>query len=767
LLALRLALRLTTGSGPGGRIRLALTVVGIALGVVAALFALAVPQFLQAAADREAARFPVAASEQQTAVFRYAIAEDEFRDDVWTQFFLATGEGGNAPPSPPGISRFPEPGELFVSPAVNELLEAEPSARTRLPGVVAGIIGSDGLGDPDELVTYIGATPEEIPNGAPAVGFGLAGATSSPVVSSTAVRAEMLLLVGLPALAYLATCAQLSAASRLKRLAALRLLGMRRELLLRVSAYETGAMGLLGALLGIACFAGLNPLLAGSGALGFRWFAADSAIGTIGTLVLLVLVTALAARLGSAGARRVLDRPVAGRREPETSNASIIRLLPIILSFGILLPIVLTHLLMPERRSANVNLMSNLVLLGGALGVIGLLLSLRPLTARLVRTLTSESRPLPVRLAARRLEFEPSSAFRVVTGLVLLVLLAGIAPAILRDAALAAGPQASQVSLTVAGADIPTAEQRLAVANVAAEASLVVLRSETDEAALASGASTGLAPSPAAVGIDTVFATCEDFSTIVGVRLDGCVDGEAYRLSDSSGGPPESALAIGEVLAYTGTSFRLMIPEALLDVPELLARGFASETILVASAGPPSSDGWPTDTAFTLAVAATNDDIEEARSAIKKVAPSATIALQGRNAEQVEQYRVHRGVILLGLGLGLILGMLAFLLSAIDRALERRSNVAALLIVGLPSRVLRLAQVAQLIIPLIIALGLAAIVGQLIGLSYLAVSGLQRGWFAGGFATTTTMLLISLSLAVIAGLVVVGKHIRVELLRRD
>ena len=61
---------------------------------------------------------------------------------------------------PPGLTRLPRPGELFVSPALRELLRTPDGRRVlapRLPGRVAGEIGPSGLLGPGELGFYAGA----------------------------------------------------------------------------------------------------------------------------------------------------------------------------------------------------------------------------------------------------------------------------------------------------------------------------------------------------------------------------------------------------------------------------------------------------------------------------------------------------------------------------------------------------------------------------------------------------------------------------------
>lgn len=56
---------------------------------------------------------------------------------------------------PPGLTRFPSPGEVFVSPALAELRGAEPALAERFP-VITGTIGPDGLLASNELSVIVG-----------------------------------------------------------------------------------------------------------------------------------------------------------------------------------------------------------------------------------------------------------------------------------------------------------------------------------------------------------------------------------------------------------------------------------------------------------------------------------------------------------------------------------------------------------------------------------------------------------------------------------
>ncbi|MGW7210826.1 ABC transporter permease, partial [Streptomyces sp. NPDC054837] len=64
---------------------------------------------------------------------------------------------GPAAPLPPGVQRYPRPGEMVVSPALHKLLAAPGNGllRERLAHPIAGEIGDAGLLDPGEHVFYL------------------------------------------------------------------------------------------------------------------------------------------------------------------------------------------------------------------------------------------------------------------------------------------------------------------------------------------------------------------------------------------------------------------------------------------------------------------------------------------------------------------------------------------------------------------------------------------------------------------------------------
>jgi hypothetical protein len=118
---LLMGVRLSVAGGRSGRLRLALIAVGVGLGVGMLLLLAAVPTAASAREQRRADRSMGTSVEQPGADTLLALTvETRFRDEVVRGRILRP-EGERAP-APPGTTRIPAAGELFVSPALAALI---------------------------------------------------------------------------------------------------------------------------------------------------------------------------------------------------------------------------------------------------------------------------------------------------------------------------------------------------------------------------------------------------------------------------------------------------------------------------------------------------------------------------------------------------------------------------------------------------------------------------------------------------------------------
>ena len=98
--------------------------------------------------------------------------------------------------------------------------------------------------------------------------------------------------------------------------------------------------------------------------------------------------------------------------------------------------------------------------------------------------------------------------------------------------------------------------------------------------------------------------------------------------------------------------------------------------------------------------------------AIGAVAPTVEVDPAGVNIEALQQLTVIKTLLVAGMVMGLVIGVAAFLVSVTDRAVERRSQITALALIGARPRVLRTVQCLQVVLPLAVGLLLALVAGK-------------------------------------------------------
>jgi FtsX-like permease family len=144
-----------------------------------------------------------------------------------------------------------------------------------------------------------------------------------------------------------------------------------------------------------------------------------------------------------------------------------------------------------------------------------------------------------------------------------------------------------------------------------------------------------------------------------------------------------------------------------------------------------------------------------------------TLTDEAQNLDALERYRIQRGTLTFGVWVGFLLGCLAFLIAMVDRAVDRRSDVVSLAVIGMPRWSIRLSQLATVLLPLIIGLGSAALVGNLVANAFLRLDGRQFGWYQGGWRLSLMPVAVGLVLAVGAAFIIPGNRPRSEDLCRE
>ncbi|GGU76364.1 hypothetical protein GCM10010260_05720 [Streptomyces filipinensis] len=754
-----MGLRLLLGSGRGNRIRFALMALGGSIGVCCLAIVLTIPGILAAQDGRVAARQPVAvhgvSADEKGNFPLWLERTDPYGSRPLTRIFLARGT--KAVEAPPGLKVVPARGEVFVSPRLHELLRAEPGLMHRLPGREVGLIGAQGLARPEELIAYVGMSRGDLSDGWPFMGFGTTWAPNTTVEQSTLniLRFTMAGIVLLPLAVFLSVCARLSAAERARRLAALRLLGMSAREVQRVNAAETVAAAGIGALIGLGEYWALNQFVSRVGLPRFTWYPSDGALSGSTLVACLVGCPMLAWLVARASARKAAANPLAVRRTAVEKQASAWGFLPLVAGLGIAAGYCLagaTGHAPHDTGLPSVLIPSAVVLIG-----VGLVTTLTSTCRYVARRVARSTSSVALGLAMRRNEAEPGGALRVASGLVVLVFAASLAQGILIEL-----DQVTKNTSPIQAYDIPYAQLTTAQRQSLERMPDVRARVVTMESSLVGASETVWSP-------EVVVATCTQLRAVTS-RVGGCVDGQPLRLWSSNGSQDGPAQAGEKLRLQLGGGHR----NASITVPKRMVRYrefegslvLGSQSILVPPSELPLS-ARPESATFTLISNSDSDTVRRVLDGIGHVAPTIDVIPQGLNITALQQIAVVKTLLGLGMVLGAVIGVAAYVVAATDRAVERRPQVTALTLLGARPRTLRAVQVAQVVLPLAVGLLLAIVTGKTAESSYLVTGGGTVFWDGAGLPFLLGGTLCVVAVAALGSLPLVGRRIDPELIRRD
>ncbi|QOV33183.1 ABC transporter permease [Streptomyces ferrugineus] len=355
------------------------------------------------------------------------------RDEPVTVVNLAQLPGRAATPAPPGLTGFPKPGEVYVSPALAELLHELPVGQLadRFPKTKAyGTLGTAALASPDELVAVVGRSPgdsavsktagnqnyydEDLTKRAPVAGFAGTKASVFTGTDQGTVLLGVVLLV-MPVVVLASAAGRLGAARREQRLAALRLAGATPRQILAMTAAESAGVGAAGALSGALAYTALLPALAALPYGVGGWYTGQLWVGLPWLAAVVAAVTALITVSAVTMLRRVATSPLGVAQQANPHRTRAIRLL---LFVAVLFCIWATTGKGGQLKTQQ--LLALLALFYGAFWLFG------PwVVDRLGRIVGRRAKRPATLLAARRLSDDPRGAWRTVSGLVLAGFVAG------------------------------------------------------------------------------------------------------------------------------------------------------------------------------------------------------------------------------------------------------------------------------------------------------------------------------------------------------
>lgn len=728
---LTLALRLTLRGDRAGRVRLLLMTAGVALGVALLLAAAGALPASDARQGVLSSRQQAFGAEQQSSPAQGVAALTETgywrgRELHSLRFRLV----GPPVPPPAGASRLPAAGEVLVSPALAAALHGPHRAElaARLPGEVTGRVGPAGLLGPDELYFLAAATsPGPLDAATLSAGFqgpgDLAPQPPSDVLRVAAPLAGVALVV--PLLVLVATSTRLSAASRERRAAAMRLVGATARQVTVLAAVEGGVVGLVGAAAGGLLILALRVPVAAVLPVPDGLYGATVAPPTVAAVLILLGVPLLAAATGPLALRRVVTSPLAVAHQARPTHTGWWRLLPSAVGLGaLLLAYVDRRALLQGGPAAG-----GLLLGGAALVLTGLAVAGATLARAAGLALHRWGPGTASQLAGRRLVLDPSAAARAITGTTLVVAVLGWVLAFLplldqaRNGYLEQGARLIRPGTVVAAlqavgqVDVQALRARRGVPAVVQVQTVQLL--PPGAPVPDADATHQAAYDPATEPLQALVADCEALGSVLVRPLHGCRPGEVQLLNRDFGAgyladsPPTGALRLL-------TDDRRLVPGHTIDVPSQpsaltvpgdLAGGMPGLQLGGALVIPPALVGrLPASSSRTLLVATDNRPatVEAVRTLL---VPGGAGLAPLTPAEALRQARAgvdgYRQAALLGVVAVVLAGGLTLAVSTADGLRERRRLHAALVAMGTPLRLLRRSVLLQVAGPLLLSVALA------------------------------------------------------------
>ncbi|MTD58676.1 FtsX-like permease family protein [Amycolatopsis pithecellobii] len=592
---------------------------------------------------------------------------------------------------PPGVPRFPRPGEVLVSPALFERMHALPASQLadRFPGKIAGTLDDRALKYPDQMVALVGHAPDEMPADAYQVpGFQTAdNAGVDPLLGLLSGVGVVVLIV--PSLVLVASSSRLTAARRERRLAALRLAGATPGQVTGIVAAETGIAAAAGALLGLA----VSPLLQRLATFvpwdGGTWLPSDFALPAALTVALVLAMPLLVLAAAVLGLRRVVRNPVGAvsAHTPKPLRAWRLLALPVAGGF-------FTYAVSSDSPSTTMVLFGLLLVVGSAV-VVG------PwITYAVGRVFTRLWRNPSGLLAGRRLLDDPRGAYRASAGVVLAVFIGSMALVLLPSFSGMAGgggtfrDSVMEVSASPERAGEITAQANDRLARYGQQSRAF----EVGEADLTS------------VNGSHAYALvlpCAQAPALLRIEV-SCASGPAvYSTRNLSG------YRVGGVPFAPGVPMKSLRP---LDSDATLP------AIIDPGALPP---GVVPEDAYVAASTAGSDP-ETVRTALT-VGAESVYSRDVHLAVQQNELADLRRVTVIGLVAAAVLAGCSAAIATAGSVLDRRRTFGALMAAGTPVRVLSRALRAEAALPALAATIGAGVAGMLVGLGLFGLSGGEAG----------------------------------------
>ncbi|RSM82983.1 ABC transporter permease [Amycolatopsis sp. WAC 01375] len=717
---LLLGFRLAVGGGRGSIIRLVLSTVGIGLAVAILLIGSSAGTVKENRDQRAYAASPRNEPIPGVTPLNYSATRTDFRGQAIALVHLQPT--GPTSPIPPGVDRLPAPGEVFLSPKLEELVASDTSGllRPRLPGKPVGIIDAAAVLNPNDLVAYVGT--DELSGDIATYAFGSDYGYETPFERGIL----SLLLVGLfvlltPVFIFVGTVSRLGGASRDRRLAALRLAGSSLNQLRRITAAESLVGAVAGLVAGGASFLLFRGAVADFQVFRFGVYPKDLTPSWPLVALIVLVIPALTVATAWAAQRHTVVEPLGVVRETTPPQRRLWwRLLPVVAGIA---------LIAPDLGVASE--LGRFALIGGA---VLLMLGIPALLPWLLDRVVSRIKggPPSFQLAIRRLRNDSGTPSRVVAGLcVVLAGAIGLQSLLTGQAVLTAGYEDRTEGRASVHADGPVADRAVAaVRAVPGAADFQTMRSMFVDAnsALAS------------------FAVADCVTIEAATTATGCRDGDVFTGTTS--------IQKGQTVKLVDNDKR----ERPWTVPvtprplEVKQSGLAEQLAVHVLATPAAVAGVDLAAApVTVSLRGTTGDpdfVELVRNSVAPYSGQVTVASYNgkRASDEARMFDDARNILFGGALLVLLLAGVSLLVLAQEQVRERRRALGALSATGVPVRVIVRSLLWQNGIPLLLGIVVATATG--IALAALGRrlfwDGLYVDWSAVGMLIAAAVAMVLL-----------------------
>lgn len=634
---------------------------------------------------------------------------DRYEDLVIVRRDLALPQDGAAGPRIPGLpdELTPGPGEYVASPALADVIASVPT--TQLGdryGEPIGTIPEALLADASGLVVIAGGEPDVLAQRGAVYTTDLAG--TPPIGGNPAYR--MALLIGgaaviIPLLQFLAIVTGLGAATRRHQFATLRTLGASPGLIRRLIALETGAIAVLGSLVGVGLWWVLRPLAARVPMGGDAFAVSDLDVGLPVILAATTASALVAVGIAWWRVRGTDPSAVDLGRDARERRPSLLSLIPLVAGLGLLAAIAAAS--RPVVGATPSWVLPGL-LAGFVLVCAGLLLAGPWFTHAASRALGARTGSPAAVVAAGRLHHHSRAVHRAVAGLVVALF----------SVSVFAGA-ASAVSGSVEAQEEPGLLPRDTLS-----ATLSPVASDAEVAALVEDLS-------AVPGVRTVLS---GGAVLLGDDLEGL---SAFALSrtglvdlglDVEGLGEPDADVIG--LTYGALELPTATPDAVTAVP--IRSGEATPV----DADDPLGQSVPAEHLVVVGTDGSTAAQETARTTLE-----AHPLLQSTPQTRAERNDLRDSDVLLGLaalanvgiGIAVVVAGVSLTVATAAAIVDRRRVLGLLRLTGMPVRTIRRIVVIESLAPLFATVGVAIGVGFLVAAAFVRGASVTRtmswpGW---------------------------------------